>query len=175
MRHISRIGAVLVCVALATTACGGKSDSETGSGGDAKAKVGVDFPRADSDFWNAYNKYVPDKAKSVGVDLLPPTNSANEIQKLVSNTDALVTRGAKAVVMAPQDTAAIAPTLDKLAGKKIPVVTVDTRPDSGKVFMVVRADNRAYGEKACALPGRDAQGPGQRRGVPGRAQLDQRS
>ncbi len=49
--------------------------------------------------------------------------------------------------MAPQDTAAIAPTLSQLAAKKIPVVTVDTRPDTGNVYMVVRADNRAYGRR----------------------------
>src|SRR4051812_35796311 len=160
MRHISRIGAVLVCVALATTACGGKSDSSTGSGSDKGGKIGLDSPRADSDFWNAYNKYVPEKAKSLGVDMLPVTNSANDVQKLVSNTDALVTRGAKAIVMAPQDTAAIAPTLQKLETKKIPVVTVDTRPDNGKVYMVVRADNRAYGEKACQFLGTTLKGQG---------------
>src|SRR3712207_2699190 len=160
MRHISRLGAVLVCVALATTACGGNSGGDAGADGAASAKIGVDFPRADSDFWNAYNKYVPEKAKEAGVSLLDPTNSGNDIQKLVSNTDALVTRGAKAVVMSPQDTAAIAPTLNKLDAKKIPVVTVDTRPDSGKVYMVVRADNRAYGDKACRFLGETLKGQG---------------
>jgi simple sugar transport system substrate-binding protein/ribose transport system substrate-binding protein len=162
MRHISRIGVVLVCAALTATACGGKSDSGSSgaSGGGAQPKVGVDFPRADSDFWNAYNKYVPEKAKSVGVDLLPPTQSSNDIQKLVSNTQTLVSRGAKSIVMAPQDTAAIAPTLDQLANRKISVVSVDTRPDTGKVYMVVRADNRAYGQKACQFLGTTLKGKG---------------
>lgn len=54
--------------------------------------------------------------------------------------------------MAPQDTAAIAPTPARMEAKKIPVVTVDTRPDTGKVYMVVRADNRVYGENACQSP-----------------------
>ena len=62
--------------------------------------------------------------------------------------------------MAPQDTAAIAPTLAQLEAKKIPVVTVDTRPDRGKVYMVVRADNRAYGEKACQYLGTKLGGKG---------------
>jgi ribose transport system substrate-binding protein len=158
MRHITRIGVVVLCAALAA-ACSSKSNSGT-SGSSAKPKVGVDFPRADSDFWNAYNRYVPEKAKSVGVDLLPPTNSQNDIQKLVSNTQTLVSRGAKAIVMAPQDTAAIAPTLDQLAQKKISVVSVDTRPDTGKVYMVVRADNRAYGTKACEVLGQSLKGQG---------------
>jgi ribose transport system substrate-binding protein len=161
MRHISRIGVLVLCAALATTACSSSKSSSGGDGGgDAKPKVGVDFPRSDSDFWNAYNKYVPSKADKVGVDLLPPTSSANDIQKLVSNTQTLVSRGAKSIVMAPQDTAAIAPTLDTLAQKKVNVVSVDTRPDTGKVYMVVRADNRAYGTKACRFLGETLKGKG---------------
>lgn len=62
--------------------------------------------------------------------------------------------------MAPQDTAAIAPTLAQMETKRIPVVTVDTRPDTGKVYMVVRADNRAYGEKACQFLGTKLGGKG---------------
>jgi simple sugar transport system substrate-binding protein/ribose transport system substrate-binding protein len=62
--------------------------------------------------------------------------------------------------MAPQDTAAIAPTLAQLQAKKIPVVTIDTRPDTGNVFMVVRADNRAYGTKACQFLGTKLAGKG---------------
>jgi ribose transport system substrate-binding protein len=159
-RHITRFGVLMLCAALAA-ACGSKSNTgSSGGGSNDKPKIGVDFPRADSDFWNAYNKYVPEKAKSVGVDLLPPTNSQNNIQTLVSNTQTLVTRGAKAIVMAPQDTAAIAPTLDQLSAKKVGVVSVDTRPDTGKVYMVVRADNKAYGTKACRFLGETLKGQG---------------
>src|SRR5207247_1944840 len=141
MRRISRLVAALACGALALAACGTKSNTPSagGSAGSGGGKVGVDFPRADSDFWNAYNRYVPQKAKDLGVDLLNPTNSANDIQKLVANVQGMVSQGAKAIVMAPQDTAAIASTLDNLAQKKIPVVSVDTRPDKGQVYMVVRA------------------------------------
>ena len=73
---------------------------------------------------------------------------------------AFTDQGAKAIVMAPQDTGAIAATLEQLEEKKIPVVSVDTRPDKGKVYMVVRADNRAYGEKACEFLGEQLGGKG---------------
>jgi simple sugar transport system substrate-binding protein/ribose transport system substrate-binding protein len=160
MRRISRLAVLFACVLLAAS-CGGKSNSSGGGTTDkGVGPIGVDEPRADSDFWNAYNGYVPTKAKDLGVNLLPPTNSENDIQKLVTNTQTLVGRGAKAIVMAPQDTAAIASTLDGLAQKKISVVSVDTRPDKGKVFMVVRADNRAYGVKACTYLGETLKGKG---------------
>ena len=55
--------------------------------------------------------------------------------------------------MAPQVTGAIATTLDKLSADGVPVVTIDTRPDKGKVFMVVRADNIDLGLKACEAMG----------------------
>src|SRR6185312_3348698 len=39
-------------------------------------------------------------------------------------------------------------------------VTIDTRPDTGNVYMVVRADNRAYGTKACQFLGTKLGGKG---------------
>ncbi|MFF4488789.1 sugar ABC transporter substrate-binding protein [Streptomyces sp. NPDC001544] len=122
--------------------------------------VGVDYPRSDTDFWNSYIKYTPEFAKKLGLDL-KTTNSQNDVAKLTANAQTFISQGVKGLAMAPQDTAAIAPTLAQLQAKKIPVVTVDTRPDSGKVFMVVRADNRAYGEKACQYLGTKLSGKGQ--------------
>ncbi|WP_436499194.1 sugar ABC transporter substrate-binding protein [Actinokineospora sp. HUAS TT18] len=156
--------AVIAATTLAVSLSACSKDSDTpaasGSGSNAGGGIGVDLPRADSDFWNAYAKYVPTKAKDLGVTLTSTTNSQNDVQKLLTNVDSLVAQGAKALVMAPQDTGAIASKLDELAGKKIPVVSVDTRPDSGSVYMVVRADNRAYGTKACEFLGEKLGGKG---------------
>ncbi|QLQ40525.2 sugar ABC transporter substrate-binding protein [Micromonospora robiginosa] len=138
------------------TACSSGGDAGAAGG---KPLVGVDYPRSDTDFWNAYIKYVPPSAQELGVDL-KTTNSQNDIATLISNTQTFISQNVKGVVMAPQDTAAIAPSLQQLADKKIPVVTIDTRPDTGKVFMVVRADNRAYGTKACQFLGTKLGGKG---------------
>ena len=121
--------------------------------------IGVDYPRSDSDFWNAYIKYVPQMASSLGLDI-KTTNSQNDTTKLAANADTLVQEGAKALVLAPQDTGAVIPTLSKLAGENIPVVTIDTEPDSGKVYMIVRADNKAYGTKSCKFIGDTLKGVG---------------
>ncbi|MFD1933352.1 MULTISPECIES: sugar ABC transporter substrate-binding protein [Nonomuraea] len=139
------------------SACG--SASGTGTTSADGPLVGVDYPRSDTDFWNSYIKYTPDYAKQLGLSL-KTTNSQNEVAKLTANVQTFISQGVKGVAMAPQDTAAIAPTLDQLKAKKIPVVTVDTRPDNGDVFMVVRADNRAYGEKACKYLGSKLGGKG---------------
>ncbi|MFI7466576.1 sugar ABC transporter substrate-binding protein [Nonomuraea sp. NPDC049646] len=160
-----KIGPVVASAALlAVVAACGSSGTNGSSGSTAEGggggKVGIDHPRADSDFWNSYMKYVPQMATELKADLMPATNSQNDVSKLVNNVQALVGQGAKAIVMAPQDTGAIANTLQQLENKKIPVVTVDTRPDKGKVYMVVRADNRAYGTKACEFLGEKLGGKG---------------
>lgn len=145
------------------TGCGGSTAAAgggtAGAGGSSAPLIGSDYPRSDTDFWNAYIRYTPTMAAQVGVGL-KTTNSANDVARLTANVQTLMGQGVKAVVMAPQDTAAAAPVLAQLAGRKIPVVTIDTRPDTGNVFMVVRADNRAYGVKACHFLGTKLKGTG---------------
>jgi len=164
-RRTAVVVAGIALVALAAAGCNrgsssGGSGASGGAGGGGGGKVGIDQPRSDSDFWNSYAKYIESGIKDQGIDALPRTNSQNQITQLAANVKTLVAQGAKAIVMAPQDTAAVATTLDDLAGKNIPVVSVDTRPDTGKVFMVVRADNRAYGQKACDFLGQKLGGKG---------------
>ncbi|MFC5821847.1 sugar ABC transporter substrate-binding protein [Nonomuraea harbinensis] len=153
------LAACAVLVA-ALAACGSDTTTTTPAAGGEGGKVGIDHPRADSDFWNSYIKYVPEMADELDVELMTATNSQNDVAKLVNNVQALIGQGAKAIVMAPQDTGAIASTLQNLENKNIPVVTVDTRPDKGKVYMVVRADNRAYGTKSCEYLGEQLGGKG---------------
>jgi simple sugar transport system substrate-binding protein/ribose transport system substrate-binding protein len=167
MKTSTVLAGMAAVTALAVAACGSDSASDKGgaaggsSGGSSASKptIGVDYPRADTDFWNSYISYVPKFAGDGGVTL-KTTSSSNDVSKLIANTQTLISQGVKGIVMAPQDTAAIAPTLTQLEGKKIPVVTIDTRPDQGNVYMVVRADNRAYGTKACQFLGTSLKGKG---------------
>jgi ABC-type sugar transport system substrate-binding protein len=156
IRRVLPVGLAVLVAAGALTACTSKTDTTTTTG---KPLVGVDYPRSDTDFWNSYIRYVPQFADQAGVDL-KTTNSQNDVSNLISNVQTFVSQGVKGIVMAPQDTAAIAPSLTSLAAKNIPVVTIDTRPDTGSVYMVVRADNRAYGTKACQFLGTKLGGKG---------------
>jgi ABC-type sugar transport system substrate-binding protein len=140
-------------VLLALTAAGCNRGSSSNGNSSGSGKIGIDLPRSDSDFWHSYAKYIDGDVTSMGVSAFTPTQSNNDITKLAANVQSLVAQGAKAIVMAPQDTAAVATTLNMLASKNIPAISVDTRPDTGKVYMVVRADNRAYGTKACMFLG----------------------
>ena len=156
-----RTTTVAACATLlAVTALAGCNRGSESKAGGSSGKVGIDLPRSDSDFWNSYNSYIEKDVKAGAVSALPRTNSQNDIGKLVANVQSFANEGAKAIVMAPQDTGAIASTLEQMAKKKIPVISVDTRPDKGPVYMVVRADNKAYGEKACEFLGAQLKGKG---------------
>ncbi|WP_199548810.1 sugar ABC transporter substrate-binding protein [Streptomyces sp. N35] len=149
--------AAALTAALALSAC--NRDSANGAGGGG-GKVGIDLPRSDTDFWNSYQQYMEKGVKTEKLGHLPFTNSQNDIGKLAANVQTFQDQGAKAVIMAPQDTGAVAETLNNLAEKDIPAISVDTRPDQGDVYMVVRADNRAYGEQACKYLGEQLKGKG---------------
>jgi simple sugar transport system substrate-binding protein/ribose transport system substrate-binding protein len=150
--------ATAALVAASLTACS-STKSPAAAGGSSAPVVGVDHPRSDTDFWNSFIQYTPQFSGKLGLSV-KTSNSQNDVSKLAADVQTFIAEGVQGVVMAPQDTAAIAPTLSQLAAKKIPVVSVDTRHDTGDVYMVVRADNRAYGTKACQFLGTKLNGKG---------------
>jgi ribose transport system substrate-binding protein len=145
-----RIAAVGTALALgcgpAVTACGGGTSSTTGT---ASGKVGVVLPLLTSPFWESYNSYVPQQAAAQDVRLLQTVNSDSDPSKQITDIQNLLAQNAKGLVVSPLDSAAIVAGLNAAQRKDVPVVAVDVAPDKGRVAMVVRADNRAYGEKAC--------------------------
>ncbi|MER7930950.1 MULTISPECIES: sugar ABC transporter substrate-binding protein [unclassified Streptomyces] len=156
-RNRSRIiGATAVAVgaSLALAACGSTNDTGSGSaGGGGTGKVGVILPLLTSPFWQSYNDYVPKMAKSQGVEALKTVNSNSDPSQQITDINNELNQGVKGLVVAPLDSAAIEAGLDQADRKGVPVVAVDVAPDKGKVAMVVRADNVAYGTKACEYLG----------------------
>ncbi|MFJ4681759.1 sugar ABC transporter substrate-binding protein [Streptomyces sp. NPDC091377] len=149
--------AAAACAALVLTACGSTEDTGAGTagagGGGGEGEVGVILPLLTSPFWQSYNDYVPKMADSEGVDALKTVNSNSDPSQQITDINNQLNQGVKGLVVAPLDSAAIEAGLDQAERKGVPVVAVDVAPDKGKVAMVVRADNVAYGEKACAYLG----------------------
>ncbi|MFH9084871.1 sugar ABC transporter substrate-binding protein [Streptomyces sp. NPDC017673] len=146
--RITGAAALAVGASLVLAACGSTKDTASaGSGG--TGKVGVILPLLTSPFWQSYNDYVPKMAKSEGVEALKTVNSNSDPSQQITDIDNELNQGVKGLVVAPLDSAAIQAGLDQAERKGVPVVAVDVAPDKGKVAMVVRADNVAYGKKAC--------------------------
>lgn len=146
MTPINRPRSWAVCVALACALAGPPARADAG-------KVGADLPLLTSPFWQSYHAYLPHYAKVLGLDLLAPVNSNGDPAQQITDVNTLLNLGARGIVVGPLDSAAIGRALDAAAARKVPVVAVDVAPTQGKVAMVVRADNHAYGEKACRYIG----------------------
>lgn len=149
------IGAVaaVTALAIAVGGCGSTKDTAGGASSGGDGKVGATVPLLTSPFWQAYNNYVPQMAKEAGLDALPTVNADNDTQQQITDINNLLNQGVKGLVVTPIDSAAIVAGLNQAERKGVPVVSVDVRPESGKVAMVVRADNKAYGTKACDVIG----------------------
>ncbi len=151
-----RVLATLGIVAIILAACGGSggttttgstSGSTLASG--ASFKLGVSLTFNNTDFWTNYISYETKFAAQYNATLIGPLVANNNAAQQITDIHTLIQEGAQALIVNPVDSAAIAPALDFAASKHIPVVSVDVAPSSGKVFMIVRADNVQYGQNSC--------------------------
>jgi ribose transport system substrate-binding protein len=169
----SRLRALAVLVVLAATiltACGSTSGTTPTSGngstsGGALApsagfKLGVSLTFNNTDFWTNYISYETKFAAQYKATLIGPLVANNDAAKQITDIHTLIQEGAQALIVNPVDSAAIAPALDYAASKNIPVVSVDVAPSTGKVFMIVRADNVQYGQNSCKFIATHATGSG---------------
>lgn len=138
--------AALSAALCALAACSGRAQSSA-------PQVGVELPLLTSPFWQAYDAYLPAYAREYRLNMLPPANAGGDTSKFLSDVQNMIVAGAGALVLSPTDTAAVSTSLARAREARVPVVAVDVAPDRGTVFMVVRADNRAYGRDACEYLG----------------------
>jgi simple sugar transport system substrate-binding protein/ribose transport system substrate-binding protein len=145
--------AVLSVVAATLLAACGTSSSSTSTSGNlapgASFKLGVSLEFNNTDFWTNYIKYETQFATQYQATLIGPLVSGNDPAQQITDIHTLIQEGAQALIVNPADSAAIAPGLDYAASKHIPVVSVDVAPSSGKLFMIIRADNVLYGQNSC--------------------------
>jgi ribose transport system substrate-binding protein len=156
------IGCLLGLASLMVAACGGSS---TSGGGSAPPKIGVVLTYNLPGFWSNYLAYEQKTEADQGVKLVGPNIAnveakGNEVQQQISDVKSLIAQGVQALIVNPADSSAIAPALDYAKSKNVPVVTVDVAPDQGSVYMIVRADNVAYGTKSCDYIASHAGSPG---------------
>src|SRR5438132_4009607 len=153
--RLRALGALGVVIAIVLAACGStpSTTSTSTSGGKlapgANFKLGVSLTFNNTDFWTNYITYEKQFAAQYNATLLGPLVANNDAAKQNTDIHTLIQEGAQALIVNPVDSAAIAPALDFAASKNIPVTSVDVAPSSGHVFMIIRADNVAYGQKSC--------------------------
>ncbi len=161
MRRGLRTATVCVLAALCATAC----SVTTGAGNfagvsgtpdrhPASAKhsvtIGVDLTLDNTDFWSAYIGYEKQYAKQMGIKLLGPDIAGTDAATQNQQIQELVNEGAKAIIVNPETATSLGPAISYANAHDVKLVSVDTVVGVGKVYMVVRASNLAYGQNACA-------------------------
>jgi ribose transport system substrate-binding protein len=144
-------------------ACGSSGGGGTTTSG--PPKIGVVLTYNFPGFWGNYLSYESKYETELGVKLVGPLVAnveakGNEAAQQITDVKSLIAQGVQALIVNPADSAAIAPALDYAKSKGIPVVTVDVAPSQGSVYMIVRADNTAYGTKSCDYIASHASSPG---------------
>ncbi|HSS61678.1 MAG TPA: sugar ABC transporter substrate-binding protein [Candidatus Limnocylindrales bacterium] len=161
-RRLKAAGLVAVA-AIAGAACGGSTST---GGSSSTPKIGVVLTYNLPGFWGNYLNYESQYESQLGVSLMGGPKVANveangnEAAQQILDIKSLIASGAQALIVNPADSAAIGPGLDYAKSKNIPVVTVDVAPSQGSVYMIVRADNTAYGSKSCDYIASHAGGAG---------------
>ena len=145
--HPGKLGVAFTLMLSAGVACSGAALAA-----DAP-KVGVDLTTLTSPFWTSYNRYIAQEAKAQGIDLLQPFNSEFDTAKQITGVKNAIALGAQGIIFSPFESAAAGTILKTAQAAHVAVVAVDVAPSAGPVAIVVRANNLAYGEKACKYIG----------------------
>lgn len=156
---------VTALLALGVSACGnGDSGGDAGattSGARPAADLTVGFSNKASDqFVLTMQNFAVEQIEDAGLKALQPVSAGTDPAKQISDVQSLVSAGADAMIVVPQDSSAIKPALDFLASRDIPTVTLDTAPVGASVAMAVMADNVKMGEDACKQMGEWLRGSG---------------
>lgn len=125
-----------------------------------KPKLGYSAPFLTDPFQAIMANQTLKAVEEAGFETLPPTNANGDAAKQSTDIRNLISAGAQALIINPTDSQAIAPVLAYAAEKGIPAVLIDIAPAKGKTAMIVRADNKGIGAKACEQVGAAIGGEG---------------
>jgi ribose transport system substrate-binding protein len=123
--------------------------ASSGTGYAAGATIGYSAPFLMAQFEVILQDRTVAAAKAAGLTVLAPTNADQDSGKQITDIRNLIGAGAKGLVVVANDSKAIIPALDFAVAQKVPVVSIDIGPDGGKLYAIVRADNRGMGHIAC--------------------------
>jgi ribose transport system substrate-binding protein len=126
----------------------------------AQQKLGYSAPFLTDPFQAIMANQTLAAVKDAGLEALPPTNANGDAAKQSTDVRNLISAGANVLIINPTDSQAIAPVLDFAAEKGVPAVLIDIAPAKGKTAMIVRADNKGIGAKACEAVGKAISGEG---------------
>ncbi|MGC5224959.1 sugar ABC transporter substrate-binding protein [Micromonospora sp. DT81.3] len=152
MRHTAIKGAVLLGAgAMLLAGCAaGAGDTPADGESAAPADISLSYSQPHTDpFQNAENVGSMEKFAELGYATIPATNADRDAAQQITDIQTLINKGAKGLVISVGDADAIVPAIEFANESSVPIVAIDEAPASGKIAMIVRADNVHMGELAC--------------------------
>ena len=150
--RVLAVSAVAV-LGLGVGACGGDDDGEAAGG--AQITLGLITKQETNPFWVTMREVAEETADERNVKLITAAgNSDVDNRSQVAALQYMTARGAKGILIAPADSAAIVPAIEEAREAGVTVIAVDTPTDPrSAVDALFATDNRRAGE----LIGRYAQ------------------
>ena len=153
--------ALLGAGALLLAGCSGAASTDAGAGGGdlspADTPLSYSQPHTDP-FQNAENVGSMERFAELGYATIPATNADRDAAQQITDIQTLINTGAKGLVISVGDADAIVPAIEYANDSSVPIVAIDEAPASGKIAMIVRADNVKMGELACEEMGKRVAG-----------------
>src|SRR6478672_5758072 len=122
---VRAVGALALVAALASAGCGRSTSTEATDSGDARTgTVGIAMPTKSSERWVADGQNMAEQFQKLGyqTDL---QYGEDVVQNQVSQIENMITKGVKALVIAPIDSSSLTDILQRAADADIPVVSYD--------------------------------------------------
>ncbi|WP_251439087.1 substrate-binding domain-containing protein [Microbacterium sp. USTB-Y] len=145
-RRAARTAAAIGAIALAAitmSACTSEPVGSTGTGAAGEIKIGFIVKTNSNPFWVFMQQKAEAEAKKQGVTLITAAGKNDgDIDSQVSAIQNMITSGAKAIIVDPNDSAAIIPALEAAQKQGVATFAVDTQVDGNKaVYGTWATDN----------------------------------
>jgi putative multiple sugar transport system substrate-binding protein len=122
---VRAVGVLAMAAALTSAGCGRSTTTPAAEGGgDRTGTVGIAMPTKSSERWVADGNNMAEQFKELGYDT-DLQYGDDVVQNQVSQIENMITKGVKALVIAPIDSSSLTDILQRAAEAKIPVVSYD--------------------------------------------------
>ena len=138
--------AAVAAVGFGAGACGG--DDEGRAAGEAKITIGLITKQETNPFWVTMREVAEETAEEQGVKLMTAAgNSDVDNTSQVAALQYMTARGARGILIAPADSEAIVPAIEKAREAGVTVIALDTPTEPrSAVDALFATDNRQAGE-----------------------------
>jgi ribose transport system substrate-binding protein len=153
-RGTAVLAAAAIATATALAGCSAPADNGGGSEGADGTVIGIANAFLGNSFNQAAVALLTQYSEEAGFAPLEPTNADGDSSQQISDVQSLVSRGAKAILLTPNDSDALAGVVGSTVSQGIPVVTPNIGVNSDQVFVNVRPSGIEMGTLQCeALEG----------------------